>query len=463
MKSHIPVRPEIHFTPSKGWMNDPNGLVHFEGEYHLFYQYYPDSMVGGPMHWGHAVSQDLHQWQELDIALKPDEMGLCFSGSAIVDKNNDSGLFPNKPGLLAFYTVHREVGDFDQGYIQEQCLAYSKDNGRSWEKYEQNPIIKSPGCSDFRDPKVTYHADSNSWIMSLAVGQEIHFYRSVNLVDWEFCSAFGAEHGAHTEHPWECPDLIELPIEGTSESSWVLVVGIGASDDPFGSFTQYFIGDFDGKEFTNENSPDCTLMMDEGRDFYAAQSWSDTPDGICRVIAWMNNWKYAKEVPADNYRGCMSSVRALRLVSTTDGIRLAQTFSADAIQTLGGEKTESNPGSKIGGHNNKVHKGRKSLFLENDSAVEISFYSDLPPTLVIRRIGNVLNIRSQRVVDTGNVEFDRKFSHDYFFEIPYQEELVIEWIIDTSSLEVLFNEGEQSFTQLILSNDINPHLRIGYE
>lgn len=424
-------RPEIHFTPQKGWMNDPNGLVYFKGEYHLFYQHAPDSPDGGPLHWGHAVSKDLLNWQELDIALFPDELGMCFSGSAIVDQNNDSGLFSDQPGLIAFYTAHREKEGFDKGYIEEQCLAYSVDNGRSWAKYSGNPVISSPGCSDIRDPKVIWHENSQSWVMALAVGQEIHFYRSKNLINWHFTSGFGLGEGLHTEHPWECPDLFELQIEDSNESRWVLIVGIGASEDPFGSLTQYFVGRFDGQAFVNENASDTVLMMDEGRDFYAAQTWSDAPMGKRLAIAWMNNWKYAKLTDATDYRGSMTSVRQLGLVETVDGPRLIQTFVTD--QDLS--------------HCQIAHAGSVQCELSDDSHISLSFFQADSEELTIRRVGSRAVVEVLRHEDCAP-DVQVTLNHSYAFEMDYHTPFELSWRVDTGSLELLLGGGRASMTQL---------------
>ncbi len=245
-----PHRPQFHFSPEKMWMNDPNGLVFFEGEYHLFYQYYPDSTVWGPMHWGHAVSTDLVHWQHLPIALYPDSLGYIFSGSAVVDWNNTSGFGKDgKPPLIAIFTYHDMEGD-KAGRIdfQYQAIAYSNDNGRTWTKYEGNPVVPNPGLRDFRDPKVIWHEESQSWIMAVAAWDHLELYGSPDLKNWQKLSEFGKEWGTHAG-VWECPDLFPAKVEGSDEIRWVLIQNINPGAWQGGSGTQYFVGHFDGKSF----------------------------------------------------------------------------------------------------------------------------------------------------------------------------------------------------------------------
>lgn len=243
-------RPQIHFSPLKHWMNDPNGMVYYQGEYHLFYQYHPESTVWGPMHWGHAVSVDLVNWQELPIALFPDEFGTIFSGSAVVDWNNTSGLgTAENPPMVAIFTYHDAEAD-KMGAIdfQTQGLAFSLDKGRTWTKYANNPVMLNPGKRDFRDPKVSWNSKANKWIMVLAEGQEIGFYSSDNLLSWKLESHFGQGWGNHSG-VWECPDLISLQVDESGNRKDVLIVSIGAGGPNGGSATQYFVGDFDGHEY----------------------------------------------------------------------------------------------------------------------------------------------------------------------------------------------------------------------
>lgn len=318
-------RPGIHFSPPSHWMNDPNGLVYFEGEYHLFYQHHPFSNQWGPMHWGHAISQDLIHWQHEPIALYPDEHGAIFSGCCVVDFNNSSGFFAGTRGLVAIFT-HADTCPETGQPRQRQSLAYSSDKGRTWHKYEGNPVLTEPDLVDFRDPKVFWHAQSERWVMAIVAGDHVRFYGSENLRDWSLTGEFGHEEGSH-DGVWECPDLFELPIDDSGRSKWVLVISIGDNPScPEGSRTQYFIGEFDGNTFINDNSPDHIMWLDYGRDNYAGVTWSDIPeqDGRRVIIGWMSNWKYANETPTGAWRGAMTLPRVLSLANRDEGIVLTQ-------------------------------------------------------------------------------------------------------------------------------------------
>lgn len=288
------LRPQYHYTPAENWMNDPNGMVYYEGEYHLFYQYNPDGDQFGNMSWGHAVSEDLVHWEEQEVALTPDEHGMIFSGSIMADEENKSGLFPGEEGgLIAFYT--------SAGNVQDQRIAYSTDSGRTWKKHEGNPVVPNPGIEDFRDPKVIWHEQSGKYIMLLAAGKKVMFYGSENLVDWEYLSEFGdtgAQGGV-----WETPELFELPVDGDEEDTrWVLQVDMNPGSIAGGSGGQYFLGDFDGAVFTRQEKSNDINWVDYGTDFYAAQAFNGMDDRVV-WMAWMSNWTYASSLPTDPWRG----------------------------------------------------------------------------------------------------------------------------------------------------------------
>ncbi|PMR72368.1 glycoside hydrolase family 32 protein [Halomonas heilongjiangensis] len=461
-----PTRPALHFTPPEGWMNDPNGLVYFDGEYHLFYQYHPFERVWGPMHWGHAVSRDLVSWEHLPLALAPDEQGMCFSGSAIVDRDDTSGLFAGEPGLLAFYTVHRTSPDDAEDYVQEQCLAYSRDRGRSWQKHAGNPIVAGPGFKDFRDPKVVWHEPSRRWVMALACGQVIRFYLSDNLLDWRLASEFGAGQGHHTDGPWECPDLFELPVErscqgpapGEPATRWVLVVGVGAGEqDDFGSFTQYFIGHFDGERFHNDHPAETVLLMDEGRDFYAVQSWSDVPTehGRRLAIAWMNNWLYANQIPEAGWRGAMSFPRELSLVATPEGVRLRQAFAGEWQALAGAPANVAVPEHVLtAGHHTllaasaRVGYGRMTLALAPGSRVVLDLQQGDHQALELASDAETLRVRHHRWGENGVEAFDRHFPHDQVVGRLDGHGVELEWLVDDGSLELLLDGGRLALTEL---------------
>lgn len=306
-------RPQIHFSPKEHWMNDPNGMVYYEGEYHLFYQHYPEASVWGPMHWGHAVSEDLVHWEHLPIALYPDSLGYIFSGSAVVDWRNTSGLgTKGNPPLIAFFTYHDPKKEQAHDIrVESQGMAYSSDKGRTWTKYAQNPVLQNPGIGDFRDPKVFWHEPSGKWIMAVTAGQTIRLYGSPDCLNWTYLSDFGEGRGCH-DGVWECPDLFPLGVKGSDETKWVLIVNINPGGPAGGSATQYFVGDFDGSSFTSEQEE--TLWMDHGKDNYAGVTWSDAPNGRRILIGWMNNWQYAGEKPCETWSGAATFPRDLGLV-----------------------------------------------------------------------------------------------------------------------------------------------------
>ncbi|MDX2068505.1 MAG: glycoside hydrolase family 32 protein [Haliscomenobacter sp.] len=320
---HEPHRPQFHFSPPYMWMNDPNGMVYYKGEYHLFYQHYPEDKVWGPMHWGHAVSKDLVYWRNLPIALYPDSLGYIFSGSAVIDWKNTSGFGINgQPPMVAMFTHHLMAGEkAGRSDFQYQSIAYSNDAGRTWTKYQGNPVIPNPGIRDFRDTKVIWHEGSKQWIVVLAAQNQVRFYGSPDLKNWTFLSNFGAEHGNHSG-VWECPDFFPLKVAGNNQNKWVLIQSINPGGPNGGSATQYFIGEFDGKTFRNDNAPDKVLWMDWGRDNYAGVTWSDAPEGRRLFMGWMSNWDYAQNVPTHPWRSATTVVRELSLRQTPEGLRI---------------------------------------------------------------------------------------------------------------------------------------------
>ncbi|HET7690958.1 MAG TPA: glycoside hydrolase family 32 protein [Nocardioidaceae bacterium] len=279
-----PARPRVHVTPGRGWLNDPNGPVLLDGRHHVFFQHQPDSLEWGPMHWGHAVSDDLLHWKARPIAMKPDSDGVVYSGSIVQDGDGP---------LLAYYTRVSPDG------VEAQCLATS-DDGDEWHRHHASPLLVPPeGVTDFRDPKVLRYGDSH-WVMVLAVGEEVWFYRSDDLLTWVFTSRFGRGYGAH-DGVWETPDLIDLG------DTWVLSVSVISGGPVGGSGTQYFAGTFDGDTFTTEDTG--VHWVDLGPDFYAPQSWWGVEDSTW--LGWMSNWSYAARVPADTWRGVLSLPRTL--------------------------------------------------------------------------------------------------------------------------------------------------------
>jgi len=324
-----PFRPQFHFTPAKNWINDPNGLVYFDGEYHLFFQYNPQGDKWGHLSWGHAVSRDLMHWEELPVAIPEDDRYMIFSGSAVVDARNTSGFGkPDDVPLVAIYTGAQRPA----GAIQNQQLAYSTDRGRNWTKYAGNPVLDL-GLKSFRDPKVFWYAPNHYWVMAtvLADRHQVALFSSPDLKQWTHLSDFGPA-GA-TDGAWECPDLFALPVNGDpADMRWVLKVDVFRSAVAAGSGTQYFIGRFDGSTFTPDSDPAFAHIaapahwLDYGMDFYAAASWANLPDARRRHlwIGWMNNPTYAQEIPTAPWRGAMSLPRELSLRSESGAMTLLQ-------------------------------------------------------------------------------------------------------------------------------------------
>jgi fructan beta-fructosidase len=335
-----PFRPQFHFTPEKNWMNDPNGLVYHNGEYHMFYQYNPQGDRWGHMSWGHAISKDLVHWDEQPVAIPEDEEYMIFSGSAVVDHQNTSGFgTKDNPPMVAIYTGHKQ----EPKKGQNQQLAYSLDNGRTWTKYAGNPVLDE-GMENFRDPKVIWHEESEKWIMVVALSNDykIAFYSSPNLKDWTFLSHF--ESPESELGIWECPDLFALSIDGDEDRrKWVLEVDLGAGSIAGGTGGMYFVGEFDGKQFIPDkkampkNEPGPHQWVDYGKDFYAAVSWSDVPeeDGRRIWVGWNNNWQYGQDLPTSPWRSSQSIPRTLELASHDGGLKLVQE-PVEELQTLRG-------------------------------------------------------------------------------------------------------------------------------
>ncbi|MBV9501264.1 MAG: glycoside hydrolase family 32 protein [Acidobacteriaceae bacterium] len=331
-----PYRPQYHFSPPQHWTNDPNGLLYFEGEYHLFFQYNPFGDEWGHMSWGHAVSPDLLHWQPLPVALPEQNGVMIFTGSTVDDVANTSGFCTGgKPCMVAIYTGHTpESGSHPA--LQTQNLAYSNDRGRTWTKYGGNPVLDLH-MPDFRDPKVFWFEPSRHWVMAVSLPNEhkVAFYGSANLKRWSRLSGFGPA-GA-TGGQWECPELFELPVDGSRGGNrWVLKVGLNPGALQGGSGEQYFIGRFDGKQFTSDNPASTTLWTDYGKDCYCALTFNGLPKNQPPVMmGWMDNWQYAAALPTSPWRGQMTIPRMLSLRTTPDGIRLFQE-PIDSLKQLRG-------------------------------------------------------------------------------------------------------------------------------
>lgn len=459
-----PFRPQYHYTPEKNWMNDPNGMVFYEGEYHLFYQYNPAGDKWGHMSWGHAVSPDMVHWTHLPLALAEADNVMIFSGSAVVDWKNSSGFGKDgRPPLVAVYTGFRTTDR-----VQFQCIAYSNDKGRTWTKYSGNPVIDI-NSMDFRDPKVQWHDATRRWIMTVSLSAEhkVRFYGSDNLKAWTLLSEFGPA-GA-TGGVWECPDLFELPLPGTNDKRWVLVVNMNPGSVAGGSGGQYFIGRFDGTQFVADrdslipprpgrSASESAHWFDYGPDYYAAVSWSDVPasDGRRLWLGWMSNWEYGGDVPTSPWRSAMSIPREVGLSRTAEGIRLVQK-PAREMESLrdrhfafkSGDVSEANAWLK----ERHVQGDQLELMVEfaprssGTEGVKV-LKSDTEATVigVDRQRGRAFVDRTQ----SGNVTFHQKFSDVYDAPLAVHDGRVkLHLFVDASSVEVFVNDGERVFTSLV--------------
>jgi fructan beta-fructosidase len=451
-----PHRPQFHFTPPSKWMNDPNGMFYYDGEYHLSYQYYPDSTVWGPMHWGHAISKDLVRWEHLPIALYPDSLGLIFSGGTVVDINNTSGFgSENNPPMVATFTHHDMEGEKAKtNDFQKQSIAYSTNKGRSWTKYAGNPVIPNlHKIKDFRDPKVVWHEESKKWILSLAAYDKVQFFSSANLKDWIFISEFGIKGD---DRLWECPDLFPMVVEDEGVTKWVLIVSIQKKAPNGGTATAYFVGDFDGTAFKSD--PAKQKWLDWGADNYAFVTWDNIPkdDGRRIGIGWMSNWQYAQIVPTEVWRSAMTLPRELVLYRDGDDFSLR---SSPVVEL------ESLRKSKIPLETLAINDSVKIKGSFDPSQCELDLLVDLEKTTANQFGMELSNELGERVIITIDKEknvltVDRtessknKFSEEFYHKVHTapitlgEHDLDLTIFLDASSLEIFADNGVLNFTDI---------------
>lgn len=449
-----PHRPQLHFSPARNWINDPNGLVHFNGVFHLFYQYNPTGTLWGNMHWGHATSADLVHWQEQKLALSPEPSGLgyVFSGCVVIDEHNTSGFQRGElEPLVALFTHSSASG------TQVQSLAFSTDAGDSWHMYDRNPVLPNPGVKDFRDPKVFWHEPTQRWVMALAAGDRISIYTSVNLLQWSHRSDFGPGLGS-SQGVWECPDLLRMQIEDTGEYRWVLIVSVGSGAVNEGSGIQYFIGEFDGVAFRAADGPDGrrdeVLWLDHGPDNYAGITWVGVPpsDGRHLLISWMNNWQYAPRLPTSPWRGAMTLPRELRLTRTRRGLRVANEPIVELKRLR--QRSESLPPRLVNG---SEVVGSELSFVPTLVEIELSFdwHARNPDRFGItfgNTQGDELVVHfspgtQQLIVDrsnTGSSSIGGQVAATVIEAV--DERLELRLFLDVSSLEAFANAGTSSLT-----------------
>ena len=422
MQNREQYRPIYHHTPAYGWMNDPNGMFYKDGVWNLYFQYNPYGSQWENMTWGHSTSTDLVHWKFQGAPIQPDAIGTIFSGSAVVDKNNTAGL--GKGAVVALYT--------SAGENQTQSMAYSTDNGKTFTKYEGNPIITS-NVPDFRDPHMFWNEDIKKWNMILAAGQHMEIYTSDNLKDWKLESSFGAEYGNHGG-VWECPDLMKLKVRGTDKEKWMLICNINPGGPFGGSATQYFVGDFDGHKFTCDSKPEVTKWMDYGKDHYATVTFDNAPEGRHVAIAWMSNWQYANQVPTLQYRSGNSIPRDLGLFEykgeTYCSVVPSPEMTAARSKKAGKKLTES--------CEMVVNlKGNATITLSNDKGEKVVMnYDAKAETFSMDR------------TKSGKMDFSKDFAATT--KAPtYGKISQLRIFIDKSSIEALDADGKMAMTNLV--------------
>jgi fructan beta-fructosidase len=449
-------RPQFHFSPATSWTNDPNGLVWFKGEYHLFYQHNPDKSVWGPMHWGHAVSNDLVHWQHLPIALYPDSLGYIFSGSAVVDYNNTSGLGSiNNPPMILIYTYHNIKGErAGRADFQSQALAYSTDKGRTWTKYDGNPILPNAEVSrDFRDPKLMWDDKNKQWVMTLAVKDHVEFYVSANLKNWQKSGEFGKTAGAHGG-VWECPDLIQMRAEN-GEEKFVLLVSINPGAPNGGSGTQYFVGAFNGKTFQNDMGDLNSGWVDYGTDNYAGVTFANVPGGRIISMGWMSNWIYAQIVPTTVWRNAMTVPRELTLKKINSRFVLTSAPVSELEQQRGNglefNKTLQQGDSIISLPDLPSDNVELLMNIENGArqnlTIELKNAIDEQLTFGFNVAKNEYYIDREK---SGEISFSDHFGATHFApRIANSSSIKLRLLIDASSIEVFADDGTSVMTDLI--------------
>ncbi|MBV8570543.1 MAG: glycoside hydrolase family 32 protein [Acidobacteriaceae bacterium] len=452
-----PYRPQFHFSPRENWTNDPNGLVFFSGEYHLFFQYNPFGDEWGHMSWGHAVSRDLLHWDQRPVAIPEQDGIMIFTGSTVVDARNSSGFCTKPEGcMVAVYTGHTPP-EGSRPALQTQNLAFSNDRGRTWTKYPGNPVLNLH-MTDFRDPKVLWSEETGEWVMAVSLPNEhkVRFYTSPDLKHWTHTTDFGPE-GA-TGGQWECPELFQLPLEGSTETRWVLKVGLNPGGLQGGSGEQYFVGRFNGRRFVNDNPATLQLWTDYGKDCYCALTFNGLPRTQSPVmIGWMDNWQYAAKLPTRPWRGQMTFPRSLSLRKTADGIRLIQQ-PYQGIERLQQKRLEATSGSDLDAVNQALraqplsgHSFRLRFEIQLGDAREAG-------VRMLANHGSFTLIGYDR--EAKKLFIDRRhsgvtgFSGDFPARIDAPlpltaDKLVLDVLVDRNSVEVFADNGRITCTMLV--------------
>ena len=439
-------------------MNDPNGLVYFRNTWHMFFQHYPDSTVWGPMHWGHAVSKDLVHWQQKPIALYPDSLGYIFSGSAVIDKRNTAGF--GKNAMVAIFTYHdpeKEKAGKDD--YQSQGIAYSLDEGKTWEKYSGNPVLPNPGKRDFRDPKVFWDSKTNNWKMILAAGDHLELYGSSNLKKWEKVSQF-TDPVDEKLGVWECPDLFPLKAEGDNVQKWVLIISHNPGAPNGGSGTRYFIGDYDGKDFTTNQTEN--LWLDYGTDNYAGVTFNNTPDGKRILIGWMNNWDYGQQIPTKGWRSAMTLPRELHLDKDENGYFLTS-FPVENVAEITEQEFSEPKIAADSSYSQQFDFSQAKLSFEFDTVpgdFQIIFSNSSEEKYIIGYRAEASVIYTDRR-NSGKTDFSEKFaSTTQEMPVPELQKMKFDIFLDRSSVEMFLNDGRYSMTNQVFPSEAFSEVKI---
>lgn len=448
-------RPSYHYTPPKNWVNDPNGLVYLDGEYHLFYQYNPFGDKWGHMSWGHAISKDLQKWETLPLALpeieNPDGSSIMiFSGCVVVDSLNTSKLFANgfRKGLVAVFTSH--VSKPGQDLAQHQSLAYSSDKGRTWKYFDKNPVLDI-GLTNFRDPNVIWWPLEKKWVMTVVKPLEylVQFYESKDLKKWTLLSEFGKQ--GDMSKIWECPALIKVPIENTKESKWVLMLSSGHREAGYLAM-QYFVGDFDGKKFKVQKQNEI-LYVDEGKDFYAAIPFYNLPKNQKNpiIIGWTNDWEYANDIPAEGYRGGFSVGRKLSLYKTDGVLKIKQEpiinnqIKTESIALAQGYALNSKLGEKSG----NSYRLKLDIDLGTSNGFDLKLLKFEEKYLLISYDVATHTLSLDRS-KSGIVDFNKRFSGVEQMKVMTQNKRIqLDILVDKSVVELYVNGGKFVMTDLV--------------
>lgn len=460
----LKFRPIFHHTPRYGWMNDPNGMFYKDGEWHLYFQLNPYGSKWQNMTWGHSTSKDLIHWDHQPIAIRPNGLGTIFSGSCAIDTNGTAGF--GKDAVIALYT--------SAGTSQMQSLAYSNDEGQTFINFKGNPVITLE--TEARDPNMFWNNYTKEWnlVLAHALEHEILFFTSPDMKNWTLCSRFGKNEGCQ-EGVWECPDLFELPVQGTDFKKWILIVNINPGGPFGGSATQYFIGNYDGKTFTADKNAEGiipTKWLDYGKDHYATVSWSDTPDGRRTVIGWMSNWQYAADVPTFQYRSANTLPREISLFQDENGEIFAACTPSPELLSIR-DKTTKNI------HRTSINNTSKTFTLPSANSGACEILLDIDATKSKQVSLTFANKNGEKSIIEYNPEkhtllFDRTRSGitDFSSNFPaitvaptHEKEgkISIRIFIDRSSIEVFGNNGKANMTNLVFPNSPYSSLKISSE